>query len=301
MHWKLKAYIQKIVSALPLSASLNYAMRRYVSRSLPVDDATFQDMLVVAGKHYDYFLKNSPAESLQDPVFFEFGAGWDLISQLYYHDRGIRRQCVVDIKPHAHLALINDTIKRLNRVGHIGGINSKKHINTVSNMSDLEQGCGIKYLAPCDMRRTGFPEASFDFISSTATLEHIPAEDLAVILAECRRLLKPNCCISCQIDLKDHYSYYDRTISMYNFLKFSDSRWALYNSALQFQNRLRYLDYVAMFQNAGFEIVECRPKKPTDADLALLKSLPIDSTFKNSFEDLGVKTLWLLARKAHNA
>jgi len=56
-----------------------------------------------------------------------------------------------------------------------------------------------------------------------------------------------------------------------------------------------------MFQNAGFEIVECRPKKPTDADLAVLKSLLIDNKFENSLEDLGVKTLWLVAIKPQNA
>jgi SAM-dependent methyltransferase len=301
MRWLLKAYIQKIVSVLPWSASLNYAMRKYASRTLPVKQSTFEEMLAIAEKHYGFFLRHSPAESLHNPFFFEFGAGWDLISQLYYHSRGIKKQYVVDIKPHARLALINDTIRRLKRYTHTpaGGTDQKTDSNTLASMSELETIYGIQYLAPCDMRKTNFPSASFDFISSTSTLEHIPVEDLGLLLTECRRLLKPNCCISCIIDTQDHYSYVDRNISIYNFLTFSDQQWASYNSPLHFQNRLRYLDYSALFKNAGFEILACQTKKPKDSELALLKSLRIDNKFKGSLEDLGVKTIWLLARNPH--
>ena len=295
----LKACIQKIASSLPGSASVNFALRRYVSRTLPVSSDTFNDMLFISEKHYGFFLRHSPAESLLNPVFFEFGAGWDLISQLYFHARGIKKQCAVDIKPHAKIALINDAIERLHRHTQKadGHIDKKATSHALASMAELNTLFGINYLAPCDMRKTNFPSASFDFISSTATLEHIPAKDLALILAECRRLLKPDCIISCLIDPKDHFAYCDRHVSTYNFLKFSDRQWAFFNSSLHFQNRLRYPDYVNMFQNAGFEILVCEAEQPTDSDMAGLKSLRINNKFSDSLEDLGVKTIWVVARK----
>jgi SAM-dependent methyltransferase len=299
VRWLLKACMQKIASSLPWSASVNCALRRYGSKTLPVSSATFNDMLFIAEKHYAFFLNHSPAASLHKPLFFEFGAGCDLISQLYFHARGIKKQFAVDVKPHAKLALINDAIERLQcyRQKTEGNTDQQATAHAFASMAELNALFGINYLAPCDMRNTNFPSESFDFISSTATLEHIPCEDLAHILAECRRLLRPSCIISCLIDPKDHYAYCDRHVSIYNFLKFSDRTWALCNSSLHFQNRLRYPDYVNMFETAGFEILVCQAEQPTDSDIACLKSLHIDSKFTGSLEDMGVKTIWIAAKK----
>ena len=43
--------------------------------------------------------------------------------------------------------------------------------------------------------------------------EHIPEPDLASILGECARLLRPGGLVSFRIDLTDHYSYFDRSLS----------------------------------------------------------------------------------------
>ena len=61
----------------------------------------------------------------------------------------------------------------------------------------------------CVEMMRSLPAASVDFVSSTNTLEHIPATDIGPILAECRRLLRPDGVVSCRIDMRDHYSYFD--------------------------------------------------------------------------------------------
>src|SRR5207253_3087992 len=81
--------------------------------------------------------------------------------------------------------------------------------------------------------------------------EHVPEDDLAEIFRECHRLLRPAGAFSCRIDLQDHYSYFDRGLSRYNFLRFSDGAWRLVNSPLHFQNRLRAVDYLRLVRDAG--------------------------------------------------
>ena len=71
-----------------------------------------------------------------------------------------------------------------------------------------------------------------DCITSTYTLEHIPADDIRRILVECNRILKPGGLILSLIDYQDHYSWLDLRISRYNFLRYSERQWRWFNSSL---------------------------------------------------------------------
>jgi SAM-dependent methyltransferase len=140
-------------------------------------------------------------------------------------------------------------------------------------------------------------QASVDFISSTATLEHIPAPDVLPILVECRRLLKPTGVLSCTIDLQDHYSYFDKTLTRYHFLTFSSRAWRIANPPLGHQNRLRYPDYVGRFREAGFEIVAKHVQGPTARDLATLRTLSLAAPFRAyALEVVGIRRLSIVAR-----
>lgn len=74
------------------------------------------------------------------------------------------------------------------------------------------------------------------------------------------------------IDYSDHYSHFDPAITPYNFLSYSERRWRLYNSSLQYQNRLRHSEYLALFRDAGFAVVEDRPDV-TEEGLRLLRTV----------------------------
>ena len=71
------------------------------------------------------------------------------------------------------------------------------------------------------------------------------------LLAECRRLLRPDGAFSSRIDLSDHFAHFDRSLSPYNFLRYSDRAWGLANSSLLHQNRLRRPDYVRIAELAS--------------------------------------------------
>ena len=301
MRWLAKAALQRGLGALPQGERLNYVFQRHVLRSFPIGDAALRQKFTRAVQHLAAYEEHAPGTPAAEATFFEFGAGWDLAIPLAYALLGVGHQVLVDIRPSARTELVNETLAgygRLRRALEEAAARSLHDVGgPVASLAELEPRFGIRYLAPCDARATGLPVGSVDFVSSTDTCEHIPAADLAAIFAECRRLLRPGGTFSCRIDLQDHYAYFDRSLSRYNFLRFSDRTWALVNSPLHFQNRLRAPEYLRLVGEAGFELVVENPSGPSEQGRAELQALPLAERFRSySPDELGVTVLSFLAR-----
>jgi len=286
MRWVAKAALQRGLGLVPQGERLNYLFQRHVAHSLPAGESVFRRKFARAEQHVAAYEEHGPGTPLVDAVFYEFGVGWDLAIPLSYASLGVGRQVLVDIRPSARVELVNDSLSRLER-------------DPIQSLGELEERFGIEYLAPCDARATGLPGESVDFISSTDVCEHVPEDDLAAIFRECFRLLRPAGAFSCRIDLQDHYSYFDSSLSRYNFLRFSEGAWRLVNSPLHFQNRLRAPDYLRLVRDAGFELVVERPSGPDERGLAELGSLPLAERFRNGYtpQELGVTVLSFVARR----
>jgi SAM-dependent methyltransferase len=294
MRWLAKATVQRGLGALPQGEQLNYVFQRRVLRSLPAGDGAVRQKLARARQHVDAYREHGPGTPLDEACFYEFGAGWDLAIPLAYAMLGVGRQVLVDIRPSARVELVNESIASLERAGDDESLRSLG--GPISELGELETRFGIRYLAPCDARDTGLPEGSVDFVSSTDTCEHIPGDDLALIFRESLRLLRPGGAFSCRIDLQDHYAYFDRSLSRYNFLRFSDRTWSVVNSPLHHQNRLRSPDYLRLVRDSDFELVVERPSGPSDEGRAELRSLPLAERFRPySEDDLGVTVLSFVA------
>jgi SAM-dependent methyltransferase len=280
-----KAALQRGMGFVPQGERLNYLFQRHVARSLPADESVFRRKFARAEQHLRAYQEHGPGKPPADAIFWEFGVGWDLAIPLSFAALGVGRQVLVDIRPSARVELVNDSLAHLD-------------LDPVHSLAELEERFGIEYLAPRDARATGLAAESVDFVSSTDVCEHVPGDDLAAIFRECRRLLRPGGAFSCRIDLQDHYAYFDRSLSKYNFLRYSDGGWRLVNSPLHFQNRLRSPDYLRLVREAGFDIVVERPSGPTEEGLEELRRLPLAPRFRNGYtpEELGVTVLSFVAR-----
>jgi len=304
MRWLAKAALQRALGFLPQQGEpLNYLLQRRVLRTLPAGEATLRQKFTRAATHLAAYEAHGPGTPAADATFFEFGAGWDLAIPLAYALLGVGRQVVIDIRPSARLELVEATLATYERLRpqleQAAGRPLRDPPAAVSSFADLERQLGVRYAAPCDARATGLPAASVDFVSSTDTCEHIPPADLARIFAECRRLLRPGGAFSCRIDLQDHYAYFDPGLSRYHFLRFSDLAWALVNSPLHFQNRLRASDYLRLVRQAGFAVVAQHASGPNERGLAELRALRLAPRFRSySLDDLGVTVLSFVARPA---
>ena len=302
MRWLAKAGLQRGLGLLPQGERLNYLFQRRVLRSLPAGDAALRRKFARALQHLGVYREHGPGVPAGEACFYEFGAGWDLAIPLAYAMLDAGRQVLVDIRPSARLELVNDSLASFERLRPELEAEAGEALRPLGeplrSLGELESRFGIRYLAPCDARDTGLPEGSIDLASSTDTCEHIPEADLAAIFRETRRLLRPGGAFSCRIDLQDHYAYFDRTLSRYNFLRFSDRAWSLVNSPLHFQNRLRAPDYLLLVNEAGLDLVVERPSGPSEEGLAELRSLPLADRFRGyAPEELGVTVLSFVARR----
>jgi SAM-dependent methyltransferase len=301
MRWLAKAALQRGLGVLPQGERLNYVFQRHVLHSFPVGDGALRQKFARAVNHLAAYGEHEPEVPAADATFFEFGAGWDLAIPVAYALLGVGRQVVIDIRPSARLELVNETISAFERLRpqleEAAGRPLRELGGPVDSLAELEPRFGIRYVAPCDARDTGLPAGSVDFVSSTDTCEHIPAADLAAIFAECRRLLRPGGSFSCRIDLQDHYAYFDRSLSRYNFLRFSDRTWALVNSPLHFQNRLRAPEYLRLVRESGLDLVLDNPSGPSEQGRAELEELPLAARFRiYPPEELGITILSFVAR-----
>jgi len=162
---------------------------------------------------------------------------------------------------------------------------------SLESIEDLRKVFGITYLSPVDMRRTEFEDSSFDFISSSKVLEHVPEYEIPAILRECRRLLNLRGVLSLDIDMGDHFAQGDSSITSFNFLRHKDLLWNCLQSGLNFQNRLRLPDYEAMLDKAGFEALHLDLTYGTDQEIQTLKQWTLAGRFagKYTIRELGAK------------
>lgn len=302
MRWQRKAFLQQAFSRMPGGEWLYYLMQRHVTRSLPPSEKKTREIIEIEAQHVDAWQQygNRP---LADAVFYQFGAGWTMAGPLTFFGLGVNHQILFDIRRLIRPWLINCTIETLQRPPCAERLNRRiEHFvpsQSLATLAVLRHRYGIDYHAPADARATGLPDASVDCITSTNTLEHIPRADIAAILAECRRILRPGGVMSFQVDYQDHYSYFDRSISVYNFLQFSDSDWDRFNPSLHYQNRMRHPDYVALYREAGFEPLLDQPRPGSAADEDFLQTLPLHDRYRGfTTSELAIRTSYIVLRKS---
>lgn len=285
--------LQQVVSRLPRSASINLWLQRHVTRTIPVGEGPLRAGAREAREHLAAHAEHAvDPPLLAEATFLEFGAGSDLRHALMTAGKGVGRQIVIDVEPLARLDLVDragaglieiSTIEpevadalRAARVRAAGSTDLDEHLAAF----------GIEYRAPADARATGLPAGSVDCVTSTTALEHIPPADIAAILAECRRILRPGGVASFIIDLSDHCSHGDASITPYNFLRYAETAWERwFCTPLTFQNRLRHSEYVELFEASGLEVVKAEPREVTDEMRAQLRSVPLAEPFASMPED----------------
>ena len=130
-------------------------------------------------------------------------------------------------------------------------------------------------------------------------MEHIPQIHIKDILTECHRILKTGGIMSNAIDYRDHWSFFDNNISVYNYLQFSEKKWKRYNPSIMYQNRMRHKEYLEIIKQAGFEIVKEKIDCPDDKEFNKLKELSLNPHFKDNFSlrELSIKSSEIVLRK----
>lgn len=235
MDWRLKAFTFRVLD-LPGGEHAHYFLQRHVTRNWPRRPATLDALAGIARRVVDDYARNV---GRQPDSVLEVGAGRDLAVPLALRRLGVATVIASDVTRLARLDLIQHAASRLlaGQV-HFGG------------WDDLER-FGIFYRAP---HRISGNDGKVDCSCSNEVLEHVPPDQLIKLLDGLREITTGITTHS--IDYSDHFARSDPGISRLNFLRYSDEEWRPFNSGKQYVSRLRHSDYLRLFRQAGFTILE---------------------------------------------
>lgn len=279
MNFRVKCALKTIIGKLPGSDRLDYLAQKYLSRSMPPRPQSLEKKYKQAVRYHETYRKYGTTAP-DKAVVYEIGCGWHLAMAFGFSTLGYGRIIALDVSEHVKPEIINTTIRYIGET-HPAGF-APQFVDRQNLRDVLRDSYRIELKAPCDSARTGLEDRSVDFIYSHNVFEHIPPELLPGIMAECRRVLKDDGVVSFLIDYSDHYTTFDKSITPYHFLRYDDKKWQKYNPPLHYVNRLRHSDFVRIFRQAGFEIVEETPRRPKNWE-ELVGNFPFADSFRKNY------------------
>lgn len=292
MNWKTKAQIQRAVAALPSSLSYRaYSLlQRYTGGLRNVSPVS----RLMAGAEMVAMIERA-GRNLDGKSVLEVGTGSRVNLPIALWLCGAGPITTVDLNPYLALDLVAEDVDYM--ASHAEELRSifgsrgespafSERLTRLQawqgEPARLLEALQITYLAPADATRLALPAQSVDFHLSYTVMEHIPEALLGAILQEGKRLLRPGGLFVHLVDLSDHFSHSDPTISAVNFLQFGEKEWHRYaGNRYMYHNRLRADDYQTLFAGAGLRLLEANAVTDARA-LSLLRSgFALDARFRN--------------------
>ena len=304
MKWILKAVIQKVISWLPASQKVNYLFQKYVTRGVRLSGQYFGDKLGHTADHLRFYNKYGKVENF---MALELGSGWYPVIPIGLFLGGANSVISIDISPLMTAEGIRETIAKYlewyasGKLDHIKPYIKEERLQVLENLETanlskevLLESLNLE-LQIRDARNTGFEESSFDLVCSNNTYEHIYGGILKDIIKEFQRIVKPGGINSHFIDMSDHFAHLDNSITIYNYLKYTEKQWSRIDNSVQPQNRLRLPDYRKMYAEAGISVLE-EERRP--GSISHLKKVTVAAPFSGyTQEEIAVSHVHLVSSK----
>jgi SAM-dependent methyltransferase len=308
MEWQRKAKIQNVVSALPMADAVYYAMQRTIG-SLKPGRSNPLEWFQAALKAVEWI--KSANQDVVGKRFLEVGTGRRVGVPVALWLCGAGRITTVDLHKYLSSTLVlemNDYMRAHQKEIFVvfGAEAETTHFRERfaqlekfnGNLKDFLRLTNIEYLSPADAAKLPFADHTFDFHISHAVLEHVPADAIFRILTEARRLLTPDGMVFHIIDPSDHFAHDDQSITMVNFLQYSDDEWDRWSgNKFMYHNRLRGYEYFAMFEKLGLQLVRQVESVDETSLRALEHGFPLDAKFRSTApQKLAVTSLIVMGK-----
>lgn len=286
MKWIVKAIIQKGISFLPYGNKVNFLFQKYITKGVYLSDEYFEDRLMHCRDHYKHFRQYN---STKDFSHLELGTGWYPVVPTGMFLYGAASITTVDLVRLSNPSLTNVALKKFAAYHKsskleklLPGVNPdrlkivlEEAENPSTDFFDLLEKHNITYMV-MDARKLQLANNSIDLITSNNTFEHIYPEILEGILDKLKHLCKRGGVMSHAIDLSDHFAHMDKSISIYNFLKFSDWQWKMIDNSIQPMNRMRIYEYELLYNKLNIPITQREYRKP---DMDAYNKVKVDAKF----------------------
>ena len=305
-HWLLKSATHRVISWLPRPQFWNGLLQTAFTRSTVLTRQGFEHKVAECQRHFQAFSSfHSP-----EPAFsaFELGTGWFPVIPIGLYLCGATEIWTIDIEPLLRRKAVIQVLEYYGQCEEAGVLHKILPSRRTDRVETLRSVLASSRNQPtaalletlkihvivADARRTSLPDGTVDFFVSSGVLEYIPRPVLGGILKEFRRVAAPGAVMIHRLNLVDQFSYFDSSITPFNFLRYTDKEWHWRNSPLIWQNRLRISDYRELLAEAGFELVREENASGEAQELARVKLAA--EFMKYSREDLLVLHSFLTSR-----
>lgn len=166
-------------------------------------------------------------------------------------------------------------------------------ISSASSFDDLYHLLGFQYVLEPNGTLRHFQNESFSAIFSHSVLEHVNRDILSEYIQDFCRLLNPGGYSIHSIDIGDHLYYHSRSVSIKNYLRFSDAVWKhCFENEVQYFNRVQRSEWLSLFHRAGLELVE------EESVYSSIGTIEVDKQYENlDRQDLECTELTVVHRK----
>lgn len=310
MNWKLKAGLQNAFSRLPegVGRTAYYSLQRAAGglrKSNPVPH------LAIAVRMVE--LIERQGRSAVDRTFLEVGTGHRPILPIAFFLLGAKETFTIDLNRYLRAPLVFEDVAAIRQrraeiellFGKRAATSSfRSRFDALLNWRGdrLEELLGmmrISYFAPADASRLNLPSGSIDYHVSNSVAEHISAPDLERILHEASRLVRTEGLLVHRVDLSDHFSHTDDSISSVNFLRYTEWEWLKFaGNRFAYHNRLRIDEFIALLERCGLGIEQQEIEVDAIAQKMLEESrLPLDRRFRGKSPAVNAtRNVWIVAR-----
>jgi len=223
---------------------------------------------------------------------------------------GASKIITVDINPYLKEELVlksiewmknNETIVRKLFYKIINGdtFNNKLQelISLKADLIKVLKLCDIDYLASCNYF-LNIKDKTIDCQFSINVFEHIPLMDIKSIFIETKRIMANDGFIVHIVDLSDHFSHSDTSITSINFLQFSEKEWNRWaGNKFMYHNRLRASEFYKLFNDIGLHIVRKEDFVDQKAHKIIHEGFPLDVRFAGlPLDDLAISRLSIVGK-----
>jgi len=130
-------------------------------------------------------------------------------------------------------------------------------ILTVKSFDELYKLLGFTYVVDSQGSLSRFRDESFQLVVSAGVLEHVFRDAVPTLIAETHRILQPGGWAVHSIDTSDHLAHYDLSVSRKRYLSYPEWLWrGLFQNHVQYINRIQRSEWLELFRNNRFELVE---------------------------------------------
>ena len=271
MHWGFrylgKHAAQKVLGAIPYGWGIQEFVKRATGGAERFTDAGYLRRRLATK------IARFNAAGIEPPgTVVEQGTGWLGSDLVLFHLAGARRIVTYDTTPWlrpdllrrsaAVLAAAPDVVKRWRGTAPDDvQVRAERLRASADAASDiLLDRMGVTVRVTRSMDRPEIGSASVDLFYSDSVLQFVTTPDLAALVREARRFLKPSGSCLHVVHCYDSHAKRDLRIPPLAYLKWPEPVWDLLTSRyLNYQNRWRMPQFVTLFETEGYRVRTLNP------------------------------------------